>query len=1192
MKKVMIIARLFAELNETLNFANAFNTNRRDASNPGLELQENHGSVLQKNLSRRLNSLVSVISQDRELVITRTPSRSIAASTPIDSANPSPKPLTPGSFISQDSRLFSWSSDCSEISSLYSEVIVNSEPFFPELSYSTEQPTIVPLDRNVLRLTREEQVMDAAEEEIVLRSQTLTYKLEAYPPDGITDTDVDEKIFLAKLEEIDRVQEDLIGKIDKFLYKFPQHGSKQYMEDLRKKSLKSVLNYKSLVNAQISQVKKNMTSNSTASLVHERSEAEFDLKRREVEAMERANTLSESQTEQERRREREKSVLKAKSIYDNVREDVRKLDDKITKIDVDEWSDQEDNSVSKGMRNLEKWEKDLKEITKMLRSLKDLKNTYNIEENEVRCEFVERDVAEIEKVFNEVKEKLETEDEERGLYSMEKPKTSNVNFPTFSGKDCEDFSRFQADMEDGFKTNRVSRKEQIHKLRECLRGQARKLIPDSNVTDVNTAWDILKKAYGNPIKIIKQRKDALLKLGEMPHHKIKGEKDLRAQISWFIDLTTFLKELIELGKKNSKYKNLTFSEDFAAQIRQIFPTNLGRKLRKCDGEGQELFENMLDKIEEFRDTAQEDQQDIDITKPTVSQPSRASGNEQRSRSAANYQNTIEESDEEENVSESTYFSTALIAYKPSRRDERCRVCRQLEEEGDTTDLYDEHLHNYPSGCPRYIQMNIRERSRICYEAKICMKCHDPEYVYQYNDDNHEIACKQSNYTCRNSKCSFHMWVCVKHQNDNEEALEKFKNKYEKDHKLNFGLLVYIGSLHGHIYPGQAVTKRKKNVSRYLQNLARSRKNPRLNVNDEYIKVLKQRENFNENNKGGGSFSKKTSQESKQSRSSRRISCKEATRILRHKLAQEEGSEIDLKPVPKGRAQFMIGQTKGKSGPLNILYDSGCYALLLKEGVQKELRISVLKTKGPFYVKGVGNTTVKVNDEWMTSLPLLNGSRQAVEGWTVDEVTGTLPNTDLTKAVTELKDDDKKNTKLQGMFVELVTGGQVDILLGTMYNAIFPIPVHSLPTGLTIYELQVRSHDGKVNSVIGGPHESFEKIAAQTGGYNLVFSNLVQSLENYRNFGPPSVPRTLAMGLEDDQFSNYHKEWEMMKHEETFEDMDCNLDDIIDVSRETGANSEEESPGSDENNEAAAEDDKYIPNISKDSMMLEVANTED
>ena len=63
-----------------------------------------------------------------------------------------------------------------------------------------------------------------------------------------------------------------------------------------------------------------------------------------------------------------------------------------------------------------------------------------------------------------LKDKLEAEDEERGLYSMEKAKTMKITLPTFGGKDFEDFSKFQADMEDGFKANRVSRKEQIHKL--------------------------------------------------------------------------------------------------------------------------------------------------------------------------------------------------------------------------------------------------------------------------------------------------------------------------------------------------------------------------------------------------------------------------------------------------------------------------------------------------------------------------------------------------------------------------------------------------------------------------------------------------------------------------------------------------------------------------------------------------------
>ena len=326
-----------------------------------------------------------------------------------------------------------------------------------------------------------------------MRNQNLVFKLQAYNPNDIDETDVEEKIFLAKIEEVDLILEDVIAKVDRYFYEFPGTTRRQFLENLSQKALSDVRSHKLLIKAKVSEIKRNMTSSSTAPLVQEQLGAESDLKRREVEAMERANALSESRAIEARRNEREKCVLKAKSIYDNVKEDIQKLDDKINKVEVDEWSDEEDNSISKGMRNLDKWEGELKEITNMFRKLKDLKTTYNIEEDEVNYAFLEREVIGMEKVFIEVKEKLETEDEERGLYSMDKAKTSKVNLPTFSGKDSEDFSKFQADMEDGFKTNRVSRKEQIHKLRECVKGQARKLIPDSNVTDVSTAWEQTRK---------------------------------------------------------------------------------------------------------------------------------------------------------------------------------------------------------------------------------------------------------------------------------------------------------------------------------------------------------------------------------------------------------------------------------------------------------------------------------------------------------------------------------------------------------------------------------------------------------------------------------------------------------------------------------------------------------------------------
>ena len=68
-----------------------------------------------------------------------------------------------------------------------------------------------------------------------------------------------------------------------------------------------------------------------------------------------------------------------------------------------------------------------------------------------------------------------------------------------------------------------------------------------------------------------------------------------------------------------------------------------------------------------------------------------------------------------------------------------------------------------------------------------------------------------------------------------------------------------------------------------------------------------------------------------------------------------------------------------------------------EGVQKELGKSEIKTKGHYTVKGVGNTPVTVYDECRTSIPLLDGSRQAVDAWTVNQVTATLTTLDLSRA---------------------------------------------------------------------------------------------------------------------------------------------------------------------------------------------------
>ena len=110
---------------------------------------------------------------------------------------------------------------------------------------------------------------------------------------------------------------------------------------------------------------------------------------------------------------------------------------------------------------------------------------------------------------------------------------------------------------------------------------------------------------------------------------------------------------------------------------------------------------------------------------------------------------------------------------------------------------------------------------------------------------------------------------------------------------------------------------------------------------------------------------------------------------------------------------MLGLAQGRTRPLLHLYDTGCGSVLFKSGVpEKELKGCVLKTKGPFQVQGVGGTSVKVNDEFMVTVSLTDGTRQICEGWTMDKITDALPFVDLRQAEQDIKDSQPNNEELQ------------------------------------------------------------------------------------------------------------------------------------------------------------------------------------
>ena len=89
----------------------------------------------------------------------------------------------------------------------------------------------------------------------------------------------------------------------------------------------------------------------------------------------------------------------------------------------------------------------------------------------------------------------------RGLFTLEPTRSDIMKYPTFTGAASEDYLRFKEVMELRFRENKVKKKEQVAKLRECLKGAALGRVPDG-LKDIEEAFRRLNEAFGNPSKLM------------------------------------------------------------------------------------------------------------------------------------------------------------------------------------------------------------------------------------------------------------------------------------------------------------------------------------------------------------------------------------------------------------------------------------------------------------------------------------------------------------------------------------------------------------------------------------------------------------------------------------------------------------------------------------------------------------------
>ena len=118
--------------------------------------------------------------------------------------------------------------------------------------------------------------------------------------------------------------------------------------------------------------------------------------------------------------------------------------------------------------------------------------------------------------------------------------------------------------------------------------------------NIDEAWKILVKRYGDPSRVMAARKQKLKSLGNFPPSG-KDMKSLKSQVQWLINFETTLNDIMELANTNLDMEYEAYNGTMVRTIRRLFPVDIQDKLT-FQGTSQFKIQQMKQFAEELRET--------------------------------------------------------------------------------------------------------------------------------------------------------------------------------------------------------------------------------------------------------------------------------------------------------------------------------------------------------------------------------------------------------------------------------------------------------------------------------------------------------------------------------------------------------------------------------------------------------------
>ena len=370
--------------------------------------------------------------------------------------------------------------------------------------------------------------MEDAEEILEDLRTKLEYRMEMYTLSHLNSGNL--KHHANKMEEREQVLEDLTLAIRKFTRKFSSQLGQERVDEIKSQlstKKNEFLLYRESFSSKVTELENLSINSSIPSLLPS------------------INNLA-LQNSFEVHQNAAKKKVRAK--VDALVDDIADLSGKATK--VDDWTAATDLTVERAMRENEKLRIELRKINAARREMEEMMAEFDLDSSKDSLGILECDLKMI-KVRQEVEATIKAAEEQdtvRELYSLDEVKVDKIKLPTFSGMDSEDYEKFKSDLLKGFAQNRVTQADKLAKLRECLFGEAKRLVPQSISSKFDDAIKVLDQAYGDPFRLFRYRRDHFFKLGKQP--KEDDQNGFKGQVEWLRDAEVALESLYSLALKD------------------------------------------------------------------------------------------------------------------------------------------------------------------------------------------------------------------------------------------------------------------------------------------------------------------------------------------------------------------------------------------------------------------------------------------------------------------------------------------------------------------------------------------------------------------------------------------------------------------------------------------------------------------